>query len=896
MKHRFTHILCLLAAASALLMTGSCKKYNPFDSYWHGGFEREDTGGKPGKGGLFADGYGTEESPYGLSTPQHMQNIARGLVEGEMVYFVMKNDIDMSNVNWSALNPTDPYKKFIDFDGGGHVITNLYIPKQAYGSFFGVLCGACHDVGFLNAYAESSNGGGIIGGYVGLASPSDGNFTGRVERVYVTGTVRAGGNAGGICGDLGKTADMMPCTISECYSLVEVNGSSNAGGLAGNMRSGSKIENSYSAGRVNGGTSSSGSSTFGAGGLVGNMAGGSITGSIAWNPSLSGMTRGPVYGTKTDGTVSDCYALSTMAGAATANEGVTKKTAAELQTIAGAWGGGWYSDGKVSNGFPILNWQHERGDWGDYSGHGGGEEGGDDYKPSFQGGTGTESDPYLISKLVHLRSMHDTLKANSETWFRLEADIDAKLLNNWAPLNVKDPYDIKIHFDGNNHKISNLRSTGGTYPGFFGVLNGTCKDLTLDNCSVDQSDNSSCGILGGYAGTNGGLTAALSNITLTATCAVTSSGTQPCGGMFGVAANATFTGCTSNATVRSSNGSGNTGDHGCGGLVGKATKTCSFTDCTFGGVCEGSRLVGGILGWTSCQNCTFTRCANKGSVTASKYGSANGQRCGGICGHVEEGTRVIQCYNTGAITAESMAGGITGYLETNNNVLVSRCYSTGNIKSFSNWAGGICAYAISGEISNCWTSGTITAAQQCGAGIVGEIKSGYINETQPNVKGSVINCWTKANINGQRVLGGIAGRCAHDGWNATAAEGSQTASNITISGCIAWNEAITSTDQRTPDVEASSGGIVAYTYIRNTLQNCWRKPGMNYTPSYVQCDFVDQENVSPTAPLTTGTAEKYCYPYHGKAAAASATVSALASSLGWDSSIWTLTGNEPVLK
>ena len=208
---RFINISLILA----LLLSASCNKFNPFDAYWHGGFEREDTGGKPGKGGLFADGFGTEESPYGLSTPQHMQNISRGLVAGEMVYFKMLNDIDLSGIEWTALNPISPYNKFIDFDGDGHVITNLLVRKQSYGSFFGVLCGSCHDVGFLNAFAESTNSGGIIGGYVGLASPTDDSFTGRVERVYVTGEVAAGAtaNGGGICGDLGKMVDMTPCLI-----------------------------------------------------------------------------------------------------------------------------------------------------------------------------------------------------------------------------------------------------------------------------------------------------------------------------------------------------------------------------------------------------------------------------------------------------------------------------------------------------------------------------------------------------------------------------------------------------------------------------------------------------------------------------------------------------------
>jgi hypothetical protein len=41
---------------------------------------------------------------------------------------------------------------------------------------------------------------------------------------------------------------------------------------------------------------------------------------------------------------------------------------------------------------------------------------------------------------------------------------------------------------------------------------------------------------------------------------------------------------------------------------------------------------------------------------------------------------------------------------------------------------------------------------------------------------------------------------------------------------------------------------------------------------------------------------KYFYPYHGKAAAAGATVSSVAKQLKWDETVWDLSGDLPVLK
>ena len=63
---------------------------------------------------------------------------------------------------------------------------------------------------------------------------------------------------------------------------------------------------------------------------------------------------------------------------------------------------------------------------------------------------------------------------------------------------------------------------------------------------------------------------------------------------------------------------------------------------------------------------------------------------------------------------------------------------------------------------------------------------------------------------------------------------------------------------------------------------------------------MDQPDCSPANPfvmgVTPGTAGKYGCPYHGKVASSTDTVTSLAVALGWDGSVWNLTGELPTLK
>ncbi len=98
------------------------------------------------------EGAGTESDPYKLSTTRDLLAMKPALVHGQMTYFKLMNDIDMSSIeNWDPLNPDGPYDLGIVFDGGGHSLKNLKSKGKHYSSFFGVLYGKCYNVKFVDA-------------------------------------------------------------------------------------------------------------------------------------------------------------------------------------------------------------------------------------------------------------------------------------------------------------------------------------------------------------------------------------------------------------------------------------------------------------------------------------------------------------------------------------------------------------------------------------------------------------------------------------------------------------------------------------------------------------------------------------------------------------------------
>ena len=122
-------------------------------------------------------------------------------------------------------------------------------------------------------------------------------------------------------------------------------------------------------------------------------------------------------------------------------------------------------------------------------------------------GSGTVSDPYLISNTNELRLIEEDMTA----CYKLTADID---LNNqpWKPIgkmiNTTQPEIFSGVLDGNGHTIKNLlinETVGGavnSYAGFFYRLNdATVKNISFDSPTLSNTSasNPMTGTLAGFA-------------------------------------------------------------------------------------------------------------------------------------------------------------------------------------------------------------------------------------------------------------------------------------------------------------------------------------------------------------------------------------------------------------
>ncbi len=526
-------------------------------------------------------------------------------------------------------------------------------------------------------------------------------------------------------------------------------------------------------------------------------------------------------------------------------------------------------------------------------------------------GSGTESDPYKLSTTRNLLAMKAALVKGQMTYFKLMNDIDMSSIENWDPLNPDEPYDLGIVFDGGGHFLKNLKSKEKHYSSFFGVLYGKCHNVKFVDAEIVSASNSGAGIIGGYIGT-GGKPAIVSGVEASGT--VTNAGKgQSVGGLGGNAREATIENCTVNVTVSNPMGDG-TNRTATGGVVGKTIDSAvKIKNCIVRGVVEitkgiNNTYTGGIVGWQSVAGAEITGCEVYSTVKSA------GERVGGIVGHYQGGTLsgckfygevnaasrlaggiagitssasiIENCLSSGKIVCKNIVGGIVGMNE--NTLTIRCCESSSTIEINVNGVdgvGGVLGLASNGKtviVEDCIFSGNmnVPTGQRVG-GIVGDLGTGS----------SVRRCYVSGSITGWAGVGGIVGRAGGLVWNANG-----NRYDNTIESCIAWFDTITAT--RGDENGGSSGIIVGYTGTKNALKNCWRKPTATLTAKYCS-EVYDQEDADATTPLVINAVPSkytYIYPYHGKAAEASATATSLAQSLGWSADVWNLSGPEPKLK
>ena len=130
------------------------------------------------------------------------------------------------------------------------------------------------------------------------------------------------------------------------------------------------------------------------------------------------------------------------------------------------------------------------------------------------------------------------LREQPEEKYRLTADIDLAGAQ-WSPAgDSSKPFTGTL--DGDGHTVSNFTVPDGEKTGFFGVMNGTVRNLTLENASFAVES----GTLGGLAAEAAGTFEAC-----TVSGAMSVGGSATAGGLVGKLTGGSLTGCTADVRI-----------------------------------------------------------------------------------------------------------------------------------------------------------------------------------------------------------------------------------------------------------------------------------------------------------------------------------------------------------
>lgn len=502
-------------------------------------------------------------------------------------------------------------------------------------------------------------------------------------------------------------------------------------------------------------------------------------------------------------------------------------------------------------------------------------------------GQGTEAAPYILNAPEHLEKMFELMEEGKTTWFELGADIDMKGVLSWNPLNIIAPYSNAINFDGKGHTISNFACESGVYPSFFGVLNGTVKNVTFDGAKIEGSGKT--GVIAGYLGTNIGTTEAPEYVSATLT-GVTVQNSEVIADSYagGIAGQVYSPSVIKDCHVKNTKVT-STGER-VGGLIGQLGVTnfavnATMEDCTAEDVTlEASKNVGGVVGVSYND---ISRCTASGHVTHNVE-STKEVSLGGLVGHLEK-ANATDCSASTVIELTINGRSIGGFVGTFKGGKIERCFSTGNVigkyRNNGGFVGLVQASAVTATIENCYSTGDVSSNSYMG-GFAGLI------DGQPEAV-TITNCY-------------CSGKVIADSFGAGGFIGFQSSKAFKAEGCVAWGSELTAGS--IGEANWSSAAFSAVTYPLSTITNCYRNPAMAITAYWVPAAGYSHPDVSPTSPLIKqdGTPSKATaaangqdgyphFPYHGKVEAGK-TLSQLASTLGWDTNVWDLSGDMPVFK
>lgn len=623
-------------------------------------------------------------------------------------YYSLRTDIVINEGNASDWGTTPPKYKWIslgdslryaslNLDGNGHTISGLYVNSQEdFQGLFGKVNGGISNLNVVNSFIKGGNYVGTVAGQFS-GSPGVSNVFveaivegldyvggvagvpyfngilegGAVSRAVFKGSVKGQSYVGGIfaignafynergvasyCDNYGSVTgtgkyiggifgafmiDVSDATLYKLKNFGTVSGSQYVGGIGGLLfldrdpEVGHVFNFSYlrNMGEIFGNTY--------VGGLFGEYYSGRSYGGHTIDYSYNaGRVKGSLYvdplfsHSKWQGEHEEsAYIKQKTYNFAEAYKGSLvlvddRKTSEELINYADSLGAYYIPDTgavKLNHGYPLLIAENKNF--------------------SYLKGTGTASDPYLISNMDDLIKFGSHARAVPGSYYKQTADIAYDTSRNWLPATVNS-----LYYDGDGHKITNFKS----------VWSDKCAglvDTALANpFSVENLELADVHVDGHYEA--GALACRansvnLSNIKVSGTVVARRySGLYSISGSAGGVIGQVQKGFIKNVE----NYADVTGPKYAGGIYGYGFAELHHVE-NYGNI-KSSEYAGGITG------------AGGKMMFTKNYGNIVGYRVGGI----SSSGRIVGSFNRGDVKG-SRAGGISS-----SPVVLSNVYSTGNV-------------------------------------------------------------------------------------------------------------------------------------------------------------------------------------------------------------------------
>ncbi len=490
--------------------------------------------------------------------------------------------------------------------------------------------------------------------------------------------------------------------------------------------------------------------------------------------------------------------------------------------------------------------------------------------------------------------------------------------------------------DNSGNTAATLQMNGG-----FIAYAGSSVKTVMNHCSVDVTmDMPMAQTVGGAVGIVGSGTFSASN------CSVKGSVTanNQVGGFVAYQESSAIVNISSSNSAATVTGTGHYIAGFAGRMVNVSGKALVLTDCyATGNVTSNNSSCSAFLGCVD-SDVTLTRCYATGSISGNR-------NIGGLVGYISGGvTKMTQCYYAGpSVTGTTTIGGLIGHCVFDNSSTIQQCYSKTTVSGTGN-VGGLVANLTQGGnltasyaestivntgdntgglvgtsagnvvMNDCYYAGSLSGKTRTG-GLIGYTTSGTGNFSKCRSRGTVTSTssarysggligqttgaitieqsWSSANVTAEQFAGGLVGWATgtsiaiRQSYASGAVKSNRGSGGIvartdipaTIDKCIAWNPQVS--NARTLNTNYSSGAIVGSAKVAGTFTSCYRRSDMDFVDGYISLvNHNDVTNALPPAP-TMGEVDGNQYAYHGKAAAANATLSSVAASLGWTSSVYT---------